>query len=81
MKDGKFNEEELTYLLTNQSKEKNNLIEGTRNLKDNLSDFRAQIAANNRGIQLVHDLINDYSLIYVQAYMLFIQRNAESSVR
>ena len=81
VKDGKFNEEELTYLLTNQSKEKNNLIEGTRNLKDNLSDFRAQIAANNRGIQLVHDLINDYSLIYVQAYMLFIQRNAESSVR
>ena len=41
VKDGKFNEEELTSLLVNQPKEKNSLIEGTRNLKDNLSDFRA----------------------------------------
>ena len=41
VKDGKFNEEELTSLLVNQPKEKNKLIEGTRNLKDNLSDFRA----------------------------------------
>ena len=29
----------------------------TRNLKDNISDFKAQIAANNRGILLVKDLI------------------------
>ena len=41
VKDGKFNEDELTSLLVNQPKEKNSLIEGTRNLKDNLSDFRA----------------------------------------
>ena len=72
VKDGQFNEEELTALLCNQSKDMNPLIEGTRNLKDNLSDFRAQIAANTRGILLVHNLIEDYSLVYVQAYMLFI---------
>ena len=41
VKDGKFNEEELTNILNNQPKDKNPLIEGTRNLKDNLSDFRA----------------------------------------
>lgn len=39
------------------------------------------MAANNRGISLVHSLIEEYSLIYVQAYMTFIQANASSSVR
>lgn len=50
-------------------------------MKDNLADFRAQVAANNRGISLVKGLIEEYSLIYVQAYMNYIQDNAESSVR
>jgi 5-oxoprolinase (ATP-hydrolysing) len=57
----------LTDLLNNQPKDENPLITGTRNLKDNLSDFKAQIAANNRGINLVKDLISEYSLVYVQA--------------
>ena len=46
-----------------------------------MGDFKAQIAANNRGIGLVHDLCHEYSLIYVQAQMRFIQDNAELSVR
>ena len=33
----------------------------------------AQVAANNKGIQLVQELINEYSLKVVQAYMLYIQ--------
>ena len=41
VKDGKFNEEELISILCNQPNEKNPLIVGTRNLKDNLSDFKA----------------------------------------
>ena len=53
--------------MCNQSAEKNPLIVGTRNLRDNLSDFKAQIAANNRGIKLVQDLIDESSLIYVLA--------------
>ena len=60
---------------------KNPQIRGTRNLSDNISDFKAQIAANNRGILLVKSLIAEYSLPYVQAYMRFIQTNAEQSVR
>jgi len=32
-----------------------------------------QVAANNRGILLVRDLIQEYSLEVVQAYMTFIQ--------
>ena len=48
-------------------------ISGTRNLSDNLSDLKAQVAANNKGIGLVSDLIAEYSLPVVQAYMNFIQ--------
>ncbi|XP_026542906.1 5-oxoprolinase isoform X2 [Notechis scutatus] len=54
---------------------------GTRNLQDNLSDLRAQVAANQRGIQLVNELIGQYGLGVVQAYMGHIQANAEVAVR
>lgn len=46
---------------------------GTRSLHDNLSDLRAQVAANQRGIQLVNELIGQYGLGVVQAYMGHIQ--------
>lgn len=46
---------------------------GTRNLSDNLSDLRAQVAANQRGSQLVGELIDTYGLDVVQAYMGYIQ--------
>lgn len=48
---------------------------GTRNLHDNLSDLRAQVAANQRGSQLVGELIDSYGLAVVQAYMGYIQVN------
>lgn len=54
---------------------------GTRLLADNLSDLKAQIAANQRGIQLVTELIDAYGLDVVQAYMNHIQENAEVAVR
>jgi hypothetical protein len=54
---------------------------GTRNLRDNLSDLRAQVAANQKGITLVQELIGQYSLAVVQAYMQHIQHNAEMAVR
>ena len=54
---------------------------GTRLLADNLSDLKAQIAANQRGIQLVTELIDSYGLDVVQAYMNHIQENAEVAVR
>ncbi len=67
---------------------------GTRNLNDNLSDLRAQVAANqkvhfmitsyhliNQGIALVCELIDSYGLDVVQAYMGHIQSNAEVAVR
>ena len=35
--------------------------------------FLRQVAANNRGIKLVGDLIQEYGLSVVHAYMAFIQ--------
>ena len=54
---------------------------GTRNLRDNISDLKAQVAANNSGIRLLHSLVEEYGLKTVEAYMDFIQQNAELSVR
>lgn len=81
VKDGKFQEEEVTKVLTSVDTYEHPDAKGTRNLKDNISDFKAQVAANNRGIEIVKELFEEYSLVYVQAYMKFIQENAESSVR
>lgn len=56
-------------------------IPGTRRLQDNLSDLRAQVAANQRGISLIKELIEQYGLDTVQAYMTYVQVNAEEAVR
>ena len=42
---------------------------GTRNLRDNLADLNAQIAANQKGIGLSEELVGHYTLPVVQAYM------------
>ena len=55
--------------------------EGTRTLNDNLSDLKAQIAANKKGAVLIEELIQEYSLPIVQAYMGHIQSNAETAIR
>jgi 5-oxoprolinase (ATP-hydrolysing) len=79
VRDGKFQEEGITEILMAPGKLKGN--SGTRNLRDNLSDLRAQVAANNSGIRLLTELVHEHGLHTVQAYMKFIQQNAEVSVR
>uniref|UniRef100_U3DXX1 5-oxoprolinase n=1 Tax=Callithrix jacchus TaxID=9483 RepID=U3DXX1_CALJA len=76
---GVFQEEAVTEALRAPGKVPN--CSGTRNLHDNLSDLRAQVAANQKGIQLVGELIGQYGLDVVQAYMGHIQVNAELAVR
>ncbi|XP_070160046.1 5-oxoprolinase isoform X1 [Polyergus mexicanus] len=76
---GIFQEKELTDALMAPGKIPGN--SGTRNLSNNISDIKAQIAANQKGSQLVNELIDMYSLKVVQAYMGHIQRNAEVAVR
>ncbi|XP_071530389.1 5-oxoprolinase isoform X1 [Panulirus ornatus] len=77
--EGIFQEEKLIEALMNPAKIPGS--SGTRNLRDNLSDLRAQVAANHKGILLVNELINFYGLDVVQAYMGYIQSNAELAVR
>jgi 5-oxoprolinase (ATP-hydrolysing) len=56
-------------------------VVGSRCLDANLSDLRAQVAANAKGIALVKGLIAEHSLAVVQSYMRHIQSNAEAAVR
>lgn len=75
---GVFSEHEIIKELTTPT---GSASCGTRNLADNISDLKAQIAANHKGIQLVRELIDVYSLEVVQAFMLHIQKNAAECVR
>ncbi|KAL0581305.1 hypothetical protein V5O48_000681 [Marasmius crinis-equi] len=54
---------------------------GCRNIRDVESDLKAQIAANHKGIQLIHAIVDDYGLETVQEYMYHIRNNAEMCVR
>lgn len=76
---GTFQEDELIKALHAPGKLPGS--SGTRNLQDNLSDLRAQVAANHKGIELVNELIDYYGLDVVQAYMSYIQSSAEQAVR
>nr|GMD67937.1 5-oxoprolinase [Ipomoea batatas]GME05437.1 5-oxoprolinase [Ipomoea batatas] len=79
---GIFQEEGITNLLQfPSSDEPVHKIPGTRRLQDNLSDLHAQVAANRRGITLIKELIDQYGLETVQAYMNYVQANAEGAVR
>jgi N-methylhydantoinase B len=53
----------------------------SRNPDQNIADFKAQIAANERGVQELDKMVNQYGLTTVQTYMQFVQNNAEESVR
>ncbi|KAF3050999.1 hypothetical protein E8E11_001834 [Didymella keratinophila] len=56
-------------------------IESTKLLADNISDLKAQIAANVKGASLIKDLILKFDLATVHGYMYAIQHTAELAVR
>ncbi|KAF2495463.1 hypothetical protein BU16DRAFT_510295 [Lophium mytilinum] len=78
--EGHFNEERITELLHTEPAQYPG-CSGTRCLADNINDLKAQIAANQKGINLISTLIEDYGEDVVQFYMTNIQDNAELSVR
>ncbi|KAK8103813.1 5- protein [Apiospora kogelbergensis] len=53
----------------------------TRRIADNLSDLKAQISSNQRGITLLAKLCDEFGLSVVHTYMHGIQANAEVAVR
>ena len=71
---GKFREKELRDRLTQSP-------HPARNPNQNLADLQAQIAANNKGAQELQNMVNQYGLSTVKAYMQHVQNNAEQAVR
>ncbi|MDH3624060.1 MAG: hydantoinase B/oxoprolinase family protein [Myxococcales bacterium] len=69
VEDGKLDEELLARVLTTGA-------HPARRPNENLADLQAQIAANEKGVQLLADLLDRYGLNVVAAYMQHIQDNA-----
>lgn len=53
----------------------------SRNPEQNMADLKAQIAANEKGVQELRRMVEQFGLDVVQAYMRHVQDNAEESVR
>ncbi|KAJ4387529.1 hypothetical protein N0V93_008124 [Gnomoniopsis smithogilvyi] len=78
--EGVFNEEEITRLLLHEPAQHPG-CSGSRKIADNISDLKAQIAANQKGISLIRTLITEFGLEVVHRYMYAIQTTAEIAVR
>jgi 5-oxoprolinase (ATP-hydrolysing) len=53
----------------------------SRNPAQNMADLKAQIAANEKGVQELRKIVTQFGLPVVKAYMGHVQDNAEESVR
>jgi 5-oxoprolinase (ATP-hydrolysing) len=71
---GRFRERETIALLSSGKYP-------ARNVQQNLADLQAQIAANEKGVQALRDMVAHFGLDVVRAYMRHVQANAEESVR
>ena len=71
---GQFREQALYDLLTGAKYP-------ARNPLQNVNDIKAQIAANEKGVQELHKMVAYFTLPVVKAYMQHVQDNAAESVR
>ncbi len=71
---GRFLEKELRDLLASGKYP-------ARNPDQNVADLRAQIAANEKGVQELRRMVAQFGLDVVAAYMRHVQDNAEEQVR
>ena len=74
VEEGHFREKEAVALLTGGK-------HPVRNITQNIADLQAQIAANEKGVQELHRMVEHFGLDVVRAYMRHVQDNAEESVR
>ncbi|KAJ9144203.1 Hydantoinase B/oxoprolinase [Pleurostoma richardsiae] len=79
VRDGHFDEDGIVAILLEPGKYPN--CNGSRRLADNLSDLKAQVAANHKGSTLIKALMDEYGKPTVHFYMREIQKNAEVAVR
>lgn len=80
VKEGKFQEELIRYLLLEKPATYPN-CSGSRRISDNISDLKAQIAANNKGINLIAKLMNANGRDTVVKYMEAIQLNVSETIK
>jgi 5-oxoprolinase (ATP-hydrolysing) len=71
---GRFRERELDALLTGATYP-------ARNPLQNVNDLKAQVAANEKGVQELRKMVRQFTLPVVRAYMRHVQDNASESVR
>ncbi|MBX5219698.1 hydantoinase B/oxoprolinase family protein [Rhizobium sp. NLR8a] len=71
---GRFRESEFAAMLRDHPYP-------ARNPAQNLADVKAQIAANEKGVQELRKMVAHFGLDVVEAYMGHVQDNAEESVR
>ncbi len=71
---GQLRETEIRQLLANHTYP-------ARNIDQNLADLRAQIAANAKGVQELHNMVRHFGLDVVQAYMQHVQNYAKNAVQ
>jgi 5-oxoprolinase (ATP-hydrolysing) len=71
---GRFREKELYALLKGAKYP-------ARNPLQNVGDIKAQIAANEKGVQELRKMVRHFTLPVVRAYMRHVQDNAAESVR
>ncbi|HVV63635.1 MAG TPA: hydantoinase B/oxoprolinase family protein [Pseudolabrys sp.] len=71
---GRFREKELMAALTGAKYP-------ARNPVQNINDIKAQIAANEKGVQELRKMVASFTLPVVRAYMQHVQDNAAESVR
>ncbi|OWW23013.1 hydantoinase B/oxoprolinase family protein, partial [Noviherbaspirillum denitrificans] len=74
VKGGRFLEQETIALLSSGKYP-------VRNVRQNLADLQAQVAANRKGVDELLKMVEQFGLDVVQAYMRHVQDNAEESVR
>ena len=73
-RDGVLRESEARALLTGARYP-------ARNPDQNMADLRAQVAANQKGVEELHRMVAHFGLDVVRAYMGHVQDNAEEAVR
>ena len=74
LRNGQFREQALREILTQAAWP-------ARNIENNIADLKAQIAANQKGVLELTQMVNHFGLETVQTYMKLIQDNAEAEVR